>query len=398
MSELFASISGHRATSLRLYVPNVGAWFVDAELDEALELAGKVEVRLGSLTLLGTVDPRHTGTFVTHTVVRVLAGGGGWSRELAAKSYHNDAGVRAATVCEDAAREAGEAIGEPFAPPLAALGVDYVRRTGPAAHVLADVLGAVPWWVGYDGKTRAGSRPEVTPEKGALELLYFDPATKLAVISADDPAAIGIGTVLTDAERLPVPETVRELELVATTGALRVTAWCGGDAMTPGRIARSLAAFVRAVSGKVFGKYRYRVVTMAPDGRVKVQAVKKARGLPDVVPVSVRPGVAGAWADLTLGCEVLLEFIAGDPTEPIVTGFPGRGEAGFLPGRLTLGATTPGDASDAARKGDTVKVLLPPAVFSGSIGGAPATGVITFPTGYTLGSVTTGSAKVGIGT
>lgn len=396
MTDAFASIAGHRTTTLRLYVPNVGAWFVDAEFDEALELSGKVDIKLGSLTLTGTVDPRHSGTFVTHTVARILAGGGGWSQQIPAKSYHNEAGVRAATVCEDAAREAGEVIGEPFTPPTERLGRDYVRRAGPAAHVLTDTLGTVPWWVGYDGLTRAGSRAESTPAKGTIELLYFDPTTKLAVLSTDDPAAIGIGSQISDPERLPVAETARELEIVASAGSLRVTAWCGGDAMTPGRIARALAAFVRATSGKLFGKYRYRVVTMAPDGRVNVQAVSKARGLPDVLPVTVRPGVAGAWADLTLGSEVLLEFVAGEPTDPIITGFAGRGEVGFVPPRLTFGADSPGSASDAARKGDTVKVLLPPAVFSGTIAGGPATGVLTFPAGYTLGTIETGSTKVGI--
>jgi hypothetical protein len=42
-------------------------------------------------------------------------------------------------------------------------------------------------------------------------------------------------------------------------------------------------------------------------------------------------------------------------------------------------------------------VLLPPAVFTGVIGGSPASGVITFPAGYTLGSIETASGTVKIG-
>jgi len=395
MTDLFASVAGHRVTRLRLHVPNVGPWFLDAELDDDTALAGRVAVKIGSLELSGTVDERWSGTFATSTRVRVIAGAGGWGTTLAAKSYHNDAGVRVATVCGDAAREAGETLGD-FVPPGDVVGNDYVRAAGPASHVLSDTLGGVPWWVGYDGITRAGPRPSSTPKAGSFELLGFEPMTKLATLSTDDPAAIGIGSVLSD--RLAEPQIVREIELLVEGGKLRLSVWCGGDENTHSRIARALFGFLRIASGKLFGKYRYRVVSVAADGRVNLQAVTKARGLPDVLPVTMRPGVAGAWADLVLGSEVLLEFIAGDPKDPIVTGFPGRGEPGFIPSRLILCADSPGSAPAAARQGDAVKVLLPPATLTGTFNGAPITGVVMFPTLYTLGSITTGSGKLGIGT
>ncbi len=47
-----------------------------------------------------------------------------------------------------------------------------------------------------------------------------------------------------------------------------------------------------------------------------------------------------------------------------------------------------------ARSGDAVHVLLPPATFTGVIGGSPATGVLTFTTGSTEGTIEAGSSQV----
>jgi hypothetical protein len=319
---------------------------------------------------------------VLSRVVRVVGGAGGWGSALLAKPYHNDAGIKARLVCEDAAREAGETLGG-FAPPSDTIGIDYARRAGPAVHVLEDVLADTPWWVDYAGVTQVGPRPSSTPVAGSYELLHFDPLTKLVTLSLDDPASLVIGAVLTD--RLSVPQTIRELEFEMAADSLRVTAWCGGGDKTQSRLMRAVAALVaRAVGGKLFGKYRYRVVTMAVDGRVNLQAVTKAKGLPDVLPVSMRPGVAGWSASLTLGCEVLVEFVAGDPTDPIVTGFPGKGEPGFVPISLAFGNGT----AAVARVGDLIKVFFPVSV--------PVVGVITPPGSSFTGTLTITTPSIGL--
>lgn len=389
----FASLAGHRLQRLNLYVPNVGAWFADCVLDESTDLpTGQITLAFGSLKLNGTAAPQFSGDFVGSRTARIVGGAGAWGRAVAAKGYHNDAGVKAKLVCEDAAREVGETLGG-FVPSVDVIGIDYARRTGPAVHVLEDALGDTPWWVDYAGVTQVGERPATAPKAGSYELLQFDPLTRLATLSLDDPAAIGIGAVLTD--RLSAPQTIRELEFEMTAGSLRVTAWCGGDAKTPSRLMRVLAALVaRTLGGKLFGKYRYRVVTMAVDGRANLQAVTKAKGLPDMLPVSARPGVAGWWADLTLGGEVLVEFIAGDPTDPIVTGFPGKGEPGFVPVSLAFG----NGVAAVARVGDLVKAFLPPALpVAGTvvIGGTPSafSGVITVTTPM-IGLIQTGRPEL----
>jgi hypothetical protein len=165
---------------------------------------------------------------------------------------------------------------------------------------------------------------------------------------------------------------------------------------------RALTVIVeRVLARKLYGKYRYRVVAMAADGRVKLQAITKAAGLPDVVPATMRPGVAGVSADLALGGEVLVEFIAGKASDPIVTAFAGKGEPGFVPTKLVIGAASAGSAPAAARQGDTVRVPFPPAIFSGTIiiSGvpSPATGAITFTPNFGVGVIEGGSGRVGIG-
>jgi len=95
--------------------------------------------------------------------------------------------------------------------------------------------------------------------------------------------------------------------------------------------------------------------------RVELQAVSTAAGNPDVLPVSMKPGVAGAHAKLTGGGVVLVEFIEGDRTLPIVSAFAGRDEEGSVPEELDF------EASTVLRLGDSAAtdfVALAPSVDS----------------------------------
>lgn len=54
----------------------------------------------------------------------------------------------------------------------------------------------------------------------------------------------------------------------------------------------------------------------------------------------MRPGVAGAHAELALGSEVLVAFIEGDPKQPAIMGFAGRGQPGHTPTKTTVDITS----------------------------------------------------------
>lgn len=104
---------------------------------------------------------------------------------------------------------------------------------------------------------------------------------------------------------------------------------------------------VRSIVRETFPRYdylgprKYRVVRMSVD-RVELQIVNRALGLPDILPISQWPGMAGAWAKLTPGAEVLVQFIDGDPSQPIVTHYEPKGGAGFRPVELHLCAGSTG--------------------------------------------------------
>lgn len=331
----YATVDGEPLVSARVHVPSRGPWFADVEFESAPSVSGRVTLRLGELELIGTVDPAHDGTHAGHRRSRIVAGGGGWGTLLAPKAYHNDAGVRARTVAQDAAREAGEELAD--SPLLEArIGVDYVRQAGPASRVLEDALRGAGWWVGYDGVTRVGAR-EISEASG-YEVLAYLPDSRLAVLALDDLRTIGIGSVIS--ERLDTPQTVSELEINVSADRARVKAWTGGGESSRGRLEDALRSIVRrSTDDRLFGVWRYRVVQMNGD-RVELQAVRRDAGLPDVLPVSMWPGLAGVHAELTGGAEVLVEFIEGDRTMPIITHFAGKDGTGWAPANVTLSAST----------------------------------------------------------
>lgn len=69
MTEFFCTLNGNRVPTLRLCVPNAGAWFADCDLDEAATLSGRVELRIGSAALSGTV--RSGGSFVALSLIHI---------------------------------------------------------------------------------------------------------------------------------------------------------------------------------------------------------------------------------------------------------------------------------------------------------------------------------------
>lgn len=389
----YASVDGERLTAARLTVSNQGPWICDVDFEGAPpKLTGRVTLRLGELALVGTIKATQAGSHALRTRARIIAGAGAWSDPVAAKSYHNDAGVKARLVAEDAAREVGEALGG-FVPTSERVWRDYARQAGSAARALEDVIGGAPWWVDYAGLTQVGPRPSVQIASSAYRVLAFDPRDRIATLDVPKLDAIAIGSVLT--EGLDTAQTVRSYEVRVTAEEVRVMAWCGGAEYGYGHLAGLLRSIVqRTTDGKLYGVYRYRVVRMAGE-RVELQAVRKAVGLPDLLPLSCWPGIAGAHAELAPGAEALVQFLEGDRGQPVVTAFAGADGPGFVPVRLTLGGKA---GAPAARQGDIVEVQLPPAAFVGTVSGNPATGTITFTAPNALGLITSGSSRVRVAT
>jgi hypothetical protein len=350
MANALITIAGHPVSRLELHVPGVGPWFADADMAGVADgLTGRVTLLIGALALSGTVRVTASGTFGDRRRVRVVAGADGWGKLVPRQSYHNDAGVKASVVAEDAARLVGETIGS-FAGGSERLSADYAREPGPASTSLENAARGVAWWVDYAGVTRVGARESVAAESGSYTVREYDPRHREVLLGVEDLSKIVVGSTLSD-ERLGEPLIIRSLEVIAGGDGLRVTAWCPATPAGQSQLADTLRAIVsRVTDRKLHGVWRYRVVRMSAE-RVDAQAVRAAAGLPDLLTIPMW-GAPGVHAELTPGAEVLVQFIEGDRELPVITHFAGKGGQGHVPVSLVLA----GGKRRAARQGDLVQV------------------------------------------
>lgn len=327
----YANVNGETLIEVSLHIPNVGPWWADVVFELAPNLSGRVAFVVGELQLSGTIKSDSAGAFGEQQRARIVAGGGGWGTLVAPQHYHSDSGVSALSIAQDAARLAGETLGA-FNPENSSVGIDYVRQSGQASRALEDVIGNVPWYVDYSGNTIVGERSTSNPDNDSYEVLQYDPRERLATIAVDDLTSLSIGSVLS--ERLEEEQTICEMEVKVSSSNVRIVAWTGGDLQSRGRLAGLFRSIARHSTGdKLHGKYRYRLVQMSVD-RVELQRVANITGLPDALPISMKPGVAGAHAQLAPGTIVYVEFVEGKRTLPIVTGFAGKDEQGHAPANL----------------------------------------------------------------
>jgi hypothetical protein len=167
--------------------------------------------------------------------------------------------------------------------------------------------------------------------------------------------------------------------------------------MIDSKIARALRAIVEQLASKLryHAAARYRVVEKVGD-RYHLQAVRKGQW-PDMTHVSAMPGAAGYDADLAPGTIVLVAFIEGDPTLPIITSF--EGPDGERPTPISVAIA--GADKAASGVGDQVVAFLPPNLpFVGQVGVPPATTPLAGPMSISVplfGTIQTGSSKVKIG-
>lgn len=380
-----ALVNASRAVSVRIVTQWRGVWFADVDLDPddaKNPPSGRVSLAIGAARLTGSVDPRGSGRFLNSVRLRIVGGGGGWDKPVTPQHFHNDAGVKSTQVYSATAGQVGETVND--LTPVAD-GVDFVRSAEAASLVTADV----DWYVDLDGVTQIGPWPPASPDK-TLEILGFDPNTQRLDVSTD--AIVLPGTTFTDA-RFDGTLTARDVEQVFDSNGSRASIWCGEAAAS--RLTGALESMVVHFSGRTYLRtYPYRYISDAGGGRLNLQAVDKSVGLPDVLPVTVWPGMAGLSATLTPSQTVRVAFLEGDPRQPIVVGFDAN-----LPSVVTIDATDTVNlggegGAPVARLGDAIICYMPPTVpFTGTVGGLPAVGVLTVATPL-MGVIQGGSPKV----
>lgn len=322
------TVNGLRTVSVRLLHLWRGAWICDAEIDPddvaQAPSSGPVTLLMGGSTLLGTVDPRGSGTFVSRAWVRIVGGANGWDQPIAAQHFHADNQTTNTAVYSAAASLVGEKVVVAKPAPLA---VDFVRSAGPASRVLEDV----DWYVDLQGVTQVGPRLPAVPDL-SLTLIDWDPVRQLAELTCD--ALVVPGTVVTDPRLNGQPITLRDVEQIFDAQGSRITAWVSTSPAT--RLLTALSNAIRELAGTAYLKVRrYRIIQENVDGRLQLQAVAPSQGMPDTLPLRVWPGMSGDSAKLKPSSEVLVHFVDGLPEGPVVLGFSSEA----LPLERTVDAT-----------------------------------------------------------
>lgn len=390
MSSVYLSVNGAPAREGRLHVPNSGAWLFTCELESDVDVTSPASVVIGDATLVGRVLPEFSGT---HALARhlVIAGGNGkWGVALPPKDYRNDAGVKGLTIATDAARETGETLGN-FTPLAATVGPHFARQFGPASRTLEFAAQGANWWVDYSGLTQVGQRATRVAAAEDYEVLGFAPHTGVAELAIESVLRVGVASTL-NSKHLDVPRVIQSFDLIVKQDSVRMLATCGTAGSSTQMLEKLFASVVqRATDSKLHGIYRYRVVSMGVDRRVNLQVVDQAAGLPNLLPVE-QAHVPGGVAIFKAGAVVHVEFAEGNPSRPRITSAQGPQGPNAVPEVLYLGGEE--NAQEIACKGDTVDIPLPPAIFSGTIGGVPASGVLTFPVMRATGAIMTGTNRV----
>ncbi len=301
---------------MRLVTPWHGVWFADVDvvLDEiGIVPKGPCVLTIGTTPMKGTIDSRASGSFAKTAKVRVLGGGGGWDKKVLPLPFSNPAGVLSSAVYAATGAEVLETVVDVLPTLLASKA--YLRSAGPASSV----FGARDWYVSPLGVTFVGPRLPLPYNPATTEILSWDPLTRVAELSGDDP--IAPGTILLDPLRFDGPLIVRDVEQTWGAAGARATCWCAEEKGS--RLAKGLAAFVTATAGVPYLKtYVYRVVLQDPALKtLALQIVDRTTGAPDALPIEMWMGVPGASAKPLPGSEVLVTFANGDPGRPYVVGF-----------------------------------------------------------------------------
>jgi len=157
--------------------------------------------------------------------------------------------------------------------------------------------------------------------------------------------------------------------------------------MIPYKLLTTLRALVSELTSayRYHAHVRYRVIS-GDDSRLSLQIVRKAFGFPDVLPISVWPGVPGAKGEPTPGSLVVVVFLEGDPTLPAVTHWASPEDPAWKPVTLTL------DATDSIDIGESTPIIT---LANGALFAARVTDVVTV--GPLSGTIVSGSTKVRIG-
>lgn len=359
-------------THASVVMARVGNWSARVNLDNSTKLVGAVTLDIDGQAFVGWADPVISGVFAGRSQARVVGGKGGLGKELPAKSYAN--GPALSQVLGDILRECGETLSSTAdADVLGKRFGKWHREKGPALRAieaLLEVAGA-DWRMLADGTVWVGTDAY--------------PVQKLTHQLIDENWAEGVITIAPQKPELRPGVTfnglrVEEVRHYLTPRGLRTEA-----------AAESLAGHFRRLLGDVNRRVDYsreysaRVARQNSDNTVQVVLDDVRVKSPGLDRVPIRPGVPGT-IKVASGARCKVGFENGDPSRPYAEGWETN---------ACLSVAIADGTRPAAFVGATVTVILPPTVaFAGTVGGSPATGLLTFtPPLTTVGIIDIGNPK-----
>lgn len=326
----------YRLLSATISVPKTGTWTGMIEVDHDETLTGQVTIVIGDRTMVGTI--RRGTAFNGAGKYLVYGGAAAWQTALPAKGYQRDGGVQLSTLLSDLARETGETVASGFAD--RSVGEAYVREAACASRTLGVLVGRNGWYIGDNGETVIGTRPSGNVE-AEYEVLDYSPEAKKITLATETPSGIDPGlSVTVEGESLTLSNLTITLDGVV------------GYATDQDVTANALRTLVREELSKLtyLGVYEYRVSGQSGD-RLTLRMPDKSLGLPDLSKVAMRPGIPGANATVRVGSAVIVQFVNGDPSRPMIVAFAAPDGDGFVSPLVSLDA-------DSIELGSAVAAVL----------------------------------------
>lgn len=333
------TVNGIPASQVRLLVPATGLWQAEVLFPEPPNLTGPVSLEIDGVTWLGTVADEQSGTFATRAHLTIVGGRGGWRRILGAKHEHDDGTLSRAALAQKVAAEAGESIVVDSSLGALPVGVDWVRRAGPASTQLEQLFPEASWWVDNAGVTQVGTRP-LRDVSAVVTVLEYSSAERHAELGVDSTLDALPGCSFLDPRAEGSLFVIGDLEYEIGEESIRAYVMASEDRDGP-LLALIRQLVERSLPRSVFERvHRFRVVGDGGDGRLALQPVIPTAGLPDMVAISVAPGVAGTSSVLVPGAEVGVGFLEADPALPYVATMPLTKDPARVPTSTKIEALT----------------------------------------------------------
>lgn len=335
-----AAFAGVNVTDVRSTIPGWGASWHDVSLDREIVLSGAATLVLADLMVQGTILSGGPAPGTGRSYYRMVAGAGGWGKEIPAKSYANDLGVKLSNVLGDAAASVGEVLDTTSFDTSTRLGPAFVRPEDQACRLL-EQLSPGAWYVGEDGKTRLGARPPLTIASTVARTSPLDPARGTLELASDSIVGILPGLVV---DGLTVVDVEHTFDL---KGGLRSKVWGTQNGAASRRLNALRKLFDQIDPGRKFrGVFEYRVVIQTGN-RLNLQSVRASAGMPDLLRVPMWAG-SGANTLAALGSRVLVGFIDQDPSRPVVLSYEDPDGPGWKPQQVELDASSLVDLGPSA--------------------------------------------------